>query len=157
MGAKWGWLEVSRELNDFIAEEAAKLGYTLLEVSFKGRSGLSVEITLDKNGGITLEECSAFNRSVSSWLDTTTDRAKSYTVDVLSPGLDRVLKSDADLTWAVGRKVRVNVSSGDNAGNLYEGKLKSFNDGKVVITQANGEDRSIEKRDIIKAQLTPEI
>jgi ribosome maturation factor RimP len=149
---------MTKELNDFIIAQADRQGFTVLEVSFKGRSGLSVEITLDKpDGGITLEECSEFNRTVSSWLDKSDVSAKGFTVDVASPGLDRVLKSDADMSWAVGKRVKINVSPTEDGKNLYEGELKSFGEGKAVICVKDGENVAIEKKNIMKAQPSPDV
>ncbi|MFA6636657.1 MAG: hypothetical protein WCV56_06110 [Candidatus Omnitrophota bacterium] len=149
---------MTKGLNDFIIAAADKRGFTVLEVSFKGRSGLSVEITLDKpDGGITLEECSEFNRTVSSWLDKSDVSAKGFTVDVASPGLDRVLKTDADLSWAVGKRVKINVSPSEDGKHLYEGELRSFNEGKAVICIRDGEDVAVDKKNIMKAQLSPDV
>ena len=148
---------MTKELNNFIIVEAGKLGYIVLEVALKGRSGLSVEITLDKEGGITLEECSNFNKTVSLWLDNSDAGQKGYTVDVASPGLDRVLKTDTDMTWAVGKRVKINVNPSEDGASFYEGILRSFTAGKAVISVTGKEDVEIEKRDIVKAQLSPDI
>lgn len=148
---------MSKELNDFIALEAKNLGYTVLEVVFKGRSGLSVNIVLDKLGGITLQECSEFNRKVSLWPEKSDAAKKGYTVDVASPGLDRVLKSDLDFKWAVGKKVKINVAEGTEGGCFHEGELKSADGKTVIVYSDNGEDIEIERNSIVKAQLSPEI
>ena len=64
MGAR-----IPEKLIEFIKQEAEKPEYHLLDVSSRGGSGLFMEITLDKQGGITLDECSDFNRMVSAWME----------------------------------------------------------------------------------------
>ncbi len=148
---------MNKELIDFIESEAKKLGYTVLEVSLKGKGGLSADIVLDKEGGITLEECSAFNRMVSLWLDKSAFSAKGYTVDVASPGLDRVLKSDKDFIWASGKNVRVAASAPEGGTASYEGELKLSGDRTLTIAMKNGNIVELDRKNIIKAQLSPEI
>jgi ribosome maturation factor RimP len=148
---------MNKELKDFIVLEAKRLGYTVLEINLKGRAGLSVDITLDKSGGITLDECSEFNRTVSEWLDKSDAAVKGYTVDVASPGLDRVLRTDEDFQWAVGKKARVNVSDDAEGERFYEGEIRSVDSETLVIGVLSGEDAEIKRRYIVKAQLLPEI
>ena len=148
---------MNKQLNDFIALEAGKLGYTVIEVELKGRFGLSVEITLDKSGGVTLEECSRFNRTVSLWLEKSETGAKGYTVEVASPGLDRVLKNDTEFVWAVGKKIKINTDGNDEVGLFNEGKLKSADGKTLTLNLDSGEEIEIEKKNIVKAQLSPEI
>jgi ribosome maturation factor RimP len=150
-------MKILEELKDFVEKEACKLGFTVLEVSVKGRFGLAVEIILDKNGGITLEECSKFNLTVSSWLENSDVAGKGYTVDVASPGIDRVLKSDADFNWAVGKKVKINISPGEGVVDLCEGELRSYSSGKAVVVTGTDNEIEIHKKDIVKAQLSPDI
>ncbi|RKY43259.1 MAG: ribosome maturation factor [Candidatus Makaraimicrobium thalassicum] len=130
---------IPERVAEFIRERAGKLNYELVDISARAGRGLSMEVVIDKEGGITLGECSAFNREVASWLDMENIFARGYTLDVCSPGLDRVLKSDADLLWAVGKQVEVNMREPVDGRSTVAGKLlKADGEEGIVIEEAGG-------------------
>ena len=152
MGAR-----IPEKLTEFIKKEAEKAEYFLLEVSSRGGSGLFLDITLDKQGGITLDECSNFNRMVSVWMEKSEICGSSYTVDVASPGLDRVLKSDADFEWASGKKITVTTYEPVDEKRHFEGKLLASGDSEITLEQGSGETVRLKRKNIAKAQLKVEI
>ncbi|MBD3380255.1 MAG: hypothetical protein GF408_07330 [Candidatus Omnitrophica bacterium] len=116
-------LNVPEKIEKFVSELAMDRGYLLVGMSVKGRRTLAVEILLDKEGGITLDECGEFNRIVNSWLEAEDVLGRDYLVDVCSPGLDRALKETPDFLWAKGRKVKVSLFTPLNRKNAFTGEL----------------------------------
>jgi len=141
-------------LNKHIQEEAQKLGYIIVDVTASGGRSTAVEITLDKEGGITLDECGNFNRKIISWIEGNDDLPQRYTLDVCSPGIDRVLKSDNDYSWAKGKDIEVRVWEPVQEKKEFIGKLVEFSlDGKISIETEDGENIIIEKDNVTKARL----
>ena len=56
---------------------------------FGGRSNKTLRIYIDKNGGISVEDCEKVSKHVSKVLDTENDFSENYMLEVSSPGLDR--------------------------------------------------------------------
>jgi ribosome maturation factor RimP len=60
-----------------------------------------LRLTIDKEGGVTLEDCSRVNQEVGRTLDVEDLIPTRYHLEVSSPGLDRALKNEKDLRLAM--------------------------------------------------------
>lgn len=83
-------------------------GVTLVDVDLR-RGGRRTALTfvIDKPGGVTLADCQRFSEEVGDLLDVADLIPESYDLEVSSPGLERELRKERELQWAVGRRVRV--------------------------------------------------
>ena len=131
----------------------------LVEVEYK-RSGREAVLRLfiDKEGGVTLDDCADLSRELSTLLDVEDLVPCEYSLEVSSPGLDRPLKSEADYERFSGRliKVRTYEPYQDDAGNrrkTFLGRLEGLRDGSVVMSLTEGQTASIPLERIAKAQL----
>jgi ribosome maturation factor RimP len=141
------------ELVKFIREEAERSNYELVDISAKGGRESFLEVVIDKEGGVTLDECSSFNRKIMSWIDEQNVFDRGYTLDVCSPGLDRELKSDNDFSWAIGKQVEVKVHEPLDKKNLIVGKLLKGNTEEGVTIEADGNTFCVKKDNIVKVRL----
>jgi ribosome maturation factor RimP len=145
---------IPEELREFIAGEAETSGYRIVDISAKGGTAARLEVILDKEGGITLDECGEFNRRVMSWIDEHDVFAGGCTLDVCSPGLDRELRSDNDFSWATGKEVVINVHEPVNGKMSIEGRLTGTGDkGEVMVEEGPGNIVRIEKKNVARAKL----
>ena len=89
-------------------------GVTLVEVDmFRAGKRKTVRLYIDKPEGVTIDDCSNVSRHLSDALDLDPEVIEgAYTLEVSSPGLDRPLKSVADLLRNKGRTIRVTRSTG---------------------------------------------
>jgi len=141
-------------LDDYVREEASRRDYQLLDINFKGRNPLRVEIVLDKKGGITLDECGDFNRNITGWIDENEVFKCAYSLDVCSPGLDRELKTDRDYVWAAGKEVKITTLKPVSGRNEITGILSGKNEsGKVQITDPEGNEIIMDPEMISKVKL----
>lgn len=143
-------------LRKFISEICGERDYQLLDVASK-RGGSTVEITVDRKGGITLDECGELNGMVRHWMEDSGIDDAGISVDVASPGLDRKLQSDGDYSWARGRKVKVCTYGPIRDKKEFIGILISGENGSVELDMPDEGSVVIEKKDISKARLVPEI
>ncbi len=75
----------------------------------KMKSRWLVRIYVDKEGGVTIDDCSNISRQVGDILDVHDTPPGSYTLEVSSPGLDRPLVRDVDFLKALGRMITVRL------------------------------------------------
>jgi ribosome maturation factor RimP len=148
---------IPEKLAEFIQAEAEKDDYYLLDVMSRKGAGISLDITIDKQGGITLDECSDFNRKVSAWMEKSAVCGDFFTVDVSSPGLDRVLKTDADLKWANGKQIIVSTYDYVEGKKQFEGELAAYRDEDITIKLSSGDAIELKRKNIAKARLRVEI
>jgi ribosome maturation factor RimP len=80
--------KLSAALRQDLETAAARTGCELLEVNFGG--GV-LRVVLDREEGVTLQDCASVSRELSALLDVEDFGAGRYTLEVSSPGLDRRL------------------------------------------------------------------
>ncbi len=146
---------VSEKLKEFIFKKAEGSGFEVLELIARGGRVLNIEIIMDKKGGITLDECGAFNRELASWIDANSVlEGEEYSIDVCSPGLDRELKTDRDFAWANGRSIIINIFKPiAKFGNMVSGKLLGVSNGEIEVETESGENIRIARENITKVRL----
>ena len=146
---------IPEELKQYINEEVKRSGYELVDIVTRGGRGFFLEIIIDKEGGITADECGAFNRETMSWIDEQGLFEGGYTIDVCSPGLDRLLRSDNDFIWAVGKQVEMNMHEPVEGKSTVVGKLLDVNneEASVEIEDKDGTPISITRSNIARAKL----
>jgi ribosome maturation factor RimP len=126
----------------------------------------------DPLAGVTHEDCANFSREFGTILDVEDVMPGSYTLEVSSPGLDRKLIKAADFTRFTGSRLKLSTRQpvGVNNNRHFEGRLESFQDGRLTLDlsvashksrkkmgAAAGEKIEIEFANVEKANLVPEI
>ena len=141
-----------------IRQIAGESGCELLavETSGTGRS-LTVRLVLDKEGGVTLEDCERVSRDVSPLLDAEADIAHSYHLEVSSPGLDRKLYSMEDALRFIGRKVRVRSRVPVEGSRNFAGRLDGAESGRLrVVDEESGKTYNVRFDEVRVARLEVE-
>ena len=81
-----------------------KYKFELVDVEYVREAGLwYLRAYIDKEGGITVDDCEVVSRELGDWLDKEDFIADSYILEVSSPGLGRPLKKEKDLPAALER------------------------------------------------------
>ena len=121
---------------------ADRLGFELVDVSLdKESSGKYLRIYIDKEAGITLDDCETYHRAIQPQLE-------SYDYDFLevsSPGIDRPLKKDRDFERAAGSEVEVRLFKAVDGRKVIEGILIGLEGDEIVLVTAEGETRIARK------------
>lgn len=109
-------------------------GMELVHVEFKpqGRGHL-LRIDIDKEGGVTLDDCQLISQQVSTYLDVEDPVKGAYELQVSSPGLDRKFYSEADYRKFIGRLVRVKTSEAIGGLHVIVGHLESYDGRQIVV------------------------
>ncbi len=109
------WLD---QIEAVVEPVLASRGMSLVDSEWRreGRRWV-LRLFVDKPGGVGIADCQAFSREAGDVLDVSGLIEPSYDLEVSSPGLDRVLKKDRELAWAIGRDVHCWV--GEAAGRAH--------------------------------------
>lgn len=116
-----------------------------------------LRIYMDKEGGITLEDCQTISERVSEPLDKQDFIDEAYFLEVSSPGLDRPLKKDEDYHRFNGENIEVKLYEALNGEKVYEGELSGFSDDIVELLTDSKETVKIPKSKIASAKLAVKI
>lgn len=102
---------------------------------------------IDKDGGVSIDDCEAVSRALNEVLDREDYIEDSYIMEVSSPGLGRVLKKDRHLEYSLGEEVEVKLFKPLNGSKDFEGVLKAY-DKDTVTVEISGEDTSFVRKEI---------
>ena len=129
---------IEKKVEELISELLDLSGLILVDIEFKGIGGRKIlQIAIDRvNGGVTLDDCERVSRELSLLLDAEDFVPGPYVLEVTSPGLDRVLKKDREIRWAIGKKIIVYTAEGE-----IKGKLKNLDEKFLVMEDGKKIDR----------------
>ena len=123
--------EIVTRLAEPIAEQ---LSLSIWDVEFVKEGGQHyLRVYLDKDGGVTIDDCEAFSRALDPILDREDPIAESYMFEVCSAGVERVLKRPSDFEAYIGHLVEIRTFAPRNGAREFVGILDSYNDGNVTI------------------------
>jgi ribosome maturation factor RimP len=126
---------------------ASNMGLDLEDVEIKSAGKHSiVQVSIDKDGGINLDEVAQISNQISEALDAKEVLGeKPYTLEVGSPGIDRALTLPRHWRRNNGRLVKINFGSNSEIGRIVE------SDDEKVSLEVKGKTRSINFDKIDKA------
>jgi ribosome maturation factor RimP len=142
-------------LTALIEPLAGSLGYELVELEFaSGRSHGVLRIFIDRPEGIRVEDCERMSREVSALLDVEDPIPTAYTLEVSSPGFDRVLRTKPHFERFVGERVHVELKVPREGRRRYTGLLRQVADAGIEI-EVDRQMVSVPFAEIGKARLAP--
>ena len=125
-----------------------RMEFELVDVEYVKEGSLYYLRTyIDKEGGITVNDCEAVAREMNVLLDKEDFIPDSYTFEVSSPGLGRPLKKEKDYVRNMGKEVEIRTYRAFNRCKEFYGLLIAYDDNSVTI-DSDGEEMHFEKSDI---------
>lgn len=128
------------------------LGYALVDYELTAQGVLRVFI--DKPEGITVDDCATVSHHLSRLF--AVEDVDYRHLEVSSPGLDRVLKKEADFVRFCGENVKIRTRLPQQGRKKFNGCLKSCADGHIAVETEDGEVE-IALGNIDRARLDPQI
>lgn len=126
--------KVSEQVMKLVEPIAKEMGLTVLEVTYEKRfDGMNLTVVIDKEGGVTIDDCERLHNAIDAPLDELDPIATSYTLNVSSPGLDRPLKLEWDYKRNLGKKITVRLFKPLDGKKTFEGLLESYTDDSFVL------------------------
>ncbi len=108
---------------------------------------------IDKEGGISVDDCEVISRILSDWLDQEDFIQDSYILEVSSPGLGRPLKKEKDFARSIGKDVEIRLYKAVNKSKEYTGALDAYDKESVTIRMEDGSQMVFQKADIALIRL----
>jgi ribosome maturation factor RimP len=149
------------------------LGFEVVDIEFArdGRGGV-VRIFIDRGAGsegsaggehgagaadlrITVDDCVAVSHAVSQVLEIEDPIKGHYTLEVSSPGFDRILRKRAHFERFVGERIVAELKLPQDGRRRFVGVLQAIADDSIVVV-VDGQDYSLPFERIQKARLRPE-
>jgi ribosome maturation factor RimP len=142
-------IEIEKRVEFLLMPLLEMRGMVLVDIEVKGigNRGL-VRIYVDREGGVTIDDCADLSRELSVLLDAEDFIPGPYVLEVSSPGLGRVLKKDRELRWARGKDIIAYAKGGIE----LRGKLIDFTDETLSIS-IEGKTVEVRRDEVTKIKL----
>lgn len=128
--------------------------FELVDVEYVKEAGnWYLRAYIDKEGGITVDDCESVSRTLSDWLDEEDFIEDSYTLEVSSPGLGRPLKKEKDLKRSLGEEVEVRLYKPRDGQKEYTGILKAYDKDTVTIETEDSREEVFTRSEIALIRL----
>ena len=115
---------------------------------------LTVRLFIDKEGGVTVEDCADVSRQVSAVLDVEDPIADKYNLEVSSPGLDRPLFTFAQYTRYIGQEIVVHLRIPVADRRKWQGELAKIENDMITLI-VDKQEQILAFGNIQKANVVP--
>ena len=131
-----------------------RMNFELVDVEYVKEGGTwYLRAYIDKEGGITVNDCEAVAREMNEILDREDFVEDSYVFEVSSPGLGRPLKKVKDYIRSMGKEVEIRTYRAINREKEFYGILSAYDENTVTIKTEDGTEMTFEKSDIALIRL----
>jgi ribosome maturation factor RimP len=145
------------QLAELLGPVVGGLGYELWELEYQPRAGGGLlRVYIDSPDGISLDDCEKVSRTVSDTLDAADPIPGQYTLEVSSPGLDRVLRTRAHFQRFAGERVRLEMMQPIAGRKRFSGRLLDVGESEITL-ELDGGRINLPIDDIHRARLAPEL
>jgi len=147
--------EYVKKTEKLIEPILAENNFELYDLEFVKEAGTwYLRAYIDKEGGITIDDCELVSRRLSDLLDEKDFIDESYILEVSSPGLGRQLKKDKHFDKSIGQEVEVKLYKPIDKKKEWVGILKGYNADALTIETKEHGDMEIPRKDIAMVKLT---
>ena len=124
-------------------------GLETVDVEYVKEAGqYYLRIYLDKEGGISLDECEEVSREISPKLDELNITEDNYYLEVSSPGIDRVLKRDKEFVKYKGKDVDIKLYKPIDGVKQFEAELVGLDDENNIVVIINGNETKFNRKEV---------
>lgn len=150
--------DIKENIRGVIEPVLTSLGFELYELEFgkMGSKGL-LRVFIDKEDGVTIDDCQHVSREIEAVLDVEDIIPHSYMLEVSSPGLDRHLRGPDDFKRFSGKTARVITHEPVDKQTFFIGMIADAGDEEISLILPKDKKVTIPYRNISKARLEVEI
>lgn len=142
----------AEKVRELVENTVESLGLVLWDVRFvKEGASWYLRIYIDKEGGVSIDDCTDVSHLVDPILDEADPIETSYYLEVCSPGLGRELRTEEHFKAFIGQKAQVTLYRAQNGCKVFTGIINGFTNGPVIAV--GDEEMSFALQDIAKAKL----
>jgi ribosome maturation factor RimP len=144
------------DLHALLEKTIVGLGYELVDLELSPR-GRTIRVFIDlpgKENGVDVEDCAKVSNQLSRLLEV--ENVDYDRLEISSPGLDRLVKKEADFERFAGREIQVKLRIPLNGRRNFQGVLLGYKEGKVGLRLPDAaNDIELDLNNIEKARLVP--
>ncbi len=146
-----------QQITELLGSTVEALGFELWGVEYlsQGRHSL-LRVYIDAETGITVDDCARVSEQVSSVLDVEEPISGEYTLEVSSPGMDRLLFRLDQYPGYVGEIVELRLRSPFEGRRKFKGVLTGI-EGEDVVIRVDDHEYLLPHSAIDKARIEPRI
>ena len=146
---------VDRErLFGLLEPAVAAMGFELADIDAHFGSRGLLRLYIDRQGGVTLDDCQRVSEQVGALLDVEDPLPGSYVLEVSSPGFDRRLRTLAHFERFQGERAKLELKDSREGRRNFTGRLVGV-EGSVVLLEVDGELTRLPFGEIAAARLAP--
>lgn len=128
--------------------------FELVDVEYVKEAGTwYLRIYIDKEGGITIDDCETVSRAFSDLLDEKDFIEDAYILEVSSPGLGRPLKKEKDFKRSLGKEVEIRTYRPIERQKEFCGILSAYDENSVTIELEDHAEQTFQRADIALIRL----
>ena len=128
--------------------------FELVDVEFvKEGSDWYLRVYIDKDGGITVDDCELISRAFNEILDREDYISEQYIFEVSSPGLMRLLKKEKDYKRSVGKLIDIKLYKPVDKCKEFTGVLDSYDKDTVTIKMDDDTQKTFDRSNLAMIRL----
>ena len=137
--------KIDEALEKLSADVCERHGVYIYNTEYKKEgSEYFLRLFIDKDGGVTIEDCENVSREISPLLDDLTFIKEAYIFEVSSPGIDRALTRDWHFEKVMGEEIEIKLFAPLDGKKEISGVLTGYSDGIITVLE-NDKEITIEK------------
>ncbi|MCR4754548.1 MAG: ribosome maturation factor RimP [Lachnospiraceae bacterium] len=132
---------------------ASSNGVSIYDVEYvKEGSDYYLRAYIDKEGGVTIDDCEAVSRALNDMLDKEDYIDEAYILEVSSPGLTRKLTKPRHYLNSLGNEVEIKTFKPIDGSKEFSGTLTQYDNGVITI-ESEGNKLNFKEEDVSVAKL----
>lgn len=142
--------KIEEQIEQLVSAKIAEMGYELVDVEYAKVKGQDDELVvyIDRQGGVTLDDCEAVSLAVEPIIDEADPIAHAYVFCVSSPGIDRPLKKPRDFEKALQTKVDLKLYEKINGKKEITAVLIGYDESAVRLQTEKGQELELGREKI---------
>ncbi len=137
--------KIDEALEKIAADVCERHGVYIYNTEYKKEgSEYFLRLYIDKDGGVTIEDCENVSREISPMLDNLTFIKEAYIFEVSSPGIDRALTRDWHFEKVMGQEIDIKLFAPIEGKKEISGILTNYENGEITVN-VNDKEITIEK------------
>lgn len=147
--------EIEDKVQNLVEPFLKEKGFEIYDIQYKKEGhGWVLRIFADTpSRNISLDQCAEVSEHISSVLDQTEGlMTEPYSLEVSSPGLDRLLRNHSDFVWASGKTLKTKYKTADGKKETVEGILSNIGEDEITLNLDKKKTISIKIADIESAR-----
>ncbi|SDB10019.1 ribosome maturation factor RimP [Eubacterium oxidoreducens] len=146
--------QYEQKTEEYILPILEEYGFELYDIEYvKEGADYYLRIYIDKEGGITINDCEVVSRKMNEILDREDYIKEQYIFEVSSPGLGRVLKKNRHFEKSIGEEIEIKLYKALNHSKEFTGILRSYDKDTITIEINENETMTFAKKEVALARL----